>query len=121
MAKRIVIGITGASGAAYGVRLLRELRAARGWESHLVLSDAGALNCFHELGLGRKEVERLAHVSYHVGQIVFIAKAARGSEWQYLSIPPGQSAAYNQNPTGERAASHAQALRDRASAAKPSS
>ena len=30
----------------------------------------------------------LAHVAYHVGQIVFMAKAMRGSEWEYLSIPP---------------------------------
>lgn len=30
----------------------------------------------------------LAHVAYHVGQIVFIAKAMRGGEWEYLSIPP---------------------------------
>jgi hypothetical protein len=30
----------------------------------------------------------LAHVAYHVGQIVFIAKAMRGAEWEYLSIPP---------------------------------
>jgi Protein of unknown function (DUF1572) len=55
----------------------------------------------------------LAHTAYHVGQIVFIAKAARGAEWRHLSIPPGQSAAYNQNPTGERAASHARSLTDR--------
>jgi hypothetical protein len=33
----------------------------------------------------------LAHISYHVGQIVFIAKAMRGAEWENLSIPPGQS------------------------------
>ena len=39
--RRLVVAITGASGAAYGVGLLRELRAARGWESHLVLSEAG--------------------------------------------------------------------------------
>ena len=30
----------------------------------------------------------LAHVSYHVGQIVYLAKAARGAAWTYLSIPP---------------------------------
>lgn len=30
----------------------------------------------------------LAHVAYHVGQIVFIAKTTRGSDWEYLSIPP---------------------------------
>jgi len=62
--KRLVVAITGASGAAYGVRLLRELRAARGWESHLVLSEAGALNCWHELRMKRKDVERLAAVAY---------------------------------------------------------
>ncbi len=44
----------------------------------------------------------LAHVSYHVGQIVFVAKALRGAQWQWLTIPPGKSADYNQNPTRER-------------------
>jgi hypothetical protein len=44
----------------------------------------------------------LAHLSYHVGQIVYIGKAKRGREWTYLSIPPGGSTAYNQNPTLER-------------------
>jgi uncharacterized damage-inducible protein DinB len=44
----------------------------------------------------------LAHVSYHVGQVVYAAKAARGDRWTYLSIPPGQSDQYNQAPTGER-------------------
>ena len=44
----------------------------------------------------------LAHLSYHVGQIVYIAKSLRGKEWKYLSIPPGQSDAYNANPTLER-------------------
>ena len=34
----------------------------------------------------------LAHASYHVGQIVYEAKALRGADWRYLSIPPGQSA-----------------------------
>jgi len=33
----------------------------------------------------------LAHTSYHVGQIVFVAKALRGADWRYLSIPPGRS------------------------------
>jgi hypothetical protein len=44
----------------------------------------------------------LAHASYHVGQIVYAAKAARGDDWTYLSIPPGKSDEYNQNPTLER-------------------
>lgn len=63
--KRLIVGITGASGAVYGVRLLEALRATRGWESHLVLTDAGVLNCWHELKLKRKDVERLAHAAYH--------------------------------------------------------
>ncbi len=40
----------------------------------------------------------LAHTSYHVGQIVYLAKSMRGRDWQYLSIPPGKSAAYNEAP-----------------------
>lgn len=65
MARRLIVGITGATGAAYGVRLLEALRGERGWESHLVLSDAGVLTAHQELGLGRREIERLAHVAYH--------------------------------------------------------
>lgn len=53
----------------------------------------------------------LAHVSYHVGQIVYAAKTIRGGSWKFLSIPPGQSNAYNLNPTGEKPADHTQALK----------
>ena len=44
----------------------------------------------------------LAHASYHVGQIVYAAKAALGPEWRYLSIPPGESDRYNLQPTLDR-------------------
>ena len=53
MAKRLIVAITGATGAAYGVRLLEALRRQRGWESHLVLSEAGALTAWQELEIGR--------------------------------------------------------------------
>jgi uncharacterized damage-inducible protein DinB len=36
----------------------------------------------------------LAHTSYHVGQIVYVAKGLAGKDWKYLSIAPGQSDAY---------------------------
>lgn len=49
----------------------------------------------------------LAHATSHVGQIVFWGKVLKGDHWQYLSIPPGQSAAYNANPTLEKPAEHA--------------
>ena len=48
----------------------------------------------------------LAHVSYHVGQIVYLAHAHRGDGWKYLSIPPGGSAAYNAAPRSETPAGH---------------
>jgi uncharacterized damage-inducible protein DinB len=44
----------------------------------------------------------LAHVSYHVGQIVYAAKTIRGDDWAYLSIPPGKSDEYNQHPILDR-------------------
>jgi hypothetical protein len=44
----------------------------------------------------------LAHTAYHVGQIVYVAKALRGGEWRWLTIPPGGSGAYNQNPAREK-------------------
>lgn len=75
--RRLVVAITGASGASYGVGLLRELRAMPGWESHLVLSDAGALNCWHELRMKRRDVERLAGVAHHPRDIA--APIASGS------------------------------------------
>ena len=64
MKKRLIVGITGATGAVYGVEILRSLKELSEWESHVVLSDAGALNVWHELKLKRKDVEALADVAY---------------------------------------------------------
>jgi uncharacterized protein DUF1572 len=44
----------------------------------------------------------LTHTSYHVGQIVQLAKAFRGNDWHSLSIPLGKSREYNRNPRGQR-------------------
>lgn len=52
----------------------------------------------------------LAHASYHVGQIVYVAHAVCGPTWRYLSIPPGGSDAYNAAPTSETPAAHAARL-----------
>lgn len=65
MTKRLIVGITGATGSAYGIGVLEELRRLKGWETHLVLTDAGVLNAHQELGLKRKDIERLAHHAYH--------------------------------------------------------
>ncbi|KNZ32557.1 MAG: 3-octaprenyl-4-hydroxybenzoate carboxy-lyase [Methylibium sp. NZG] len=60
---RVVVGVTGATGAVYAVRLLDRLRAA-GRETHVVVSPAGVLNVHHELGLDRKAFEALADVAH---------------------------------------------------------
>lgn len=44
----------------------------------------------------------LAHVAYHTGQIVQLARARAGANWRSLSIPRGGSAAYASNPTREK-------------------
>ena len=44
----------------------------------------------------------VTHTSYHVGQIVFLARSLRGKRWEWLTIPPGQSDAYNQSPQREK-------------------
>jgi flavin prenyltransferase len=65
---RLVIGITGASGAIYGVRLLERARGL-GVETHLVVTAAGVLNVHHELGLARGALEALATRAYAPGDI----------------------------------------------------
>ncbi len=62
--KRLIVAITGASGSLYGVRLLEAMRTVEDWETHVVISNAGALNAQHELSLSKKQVEALADVVY---------------------------------------------------------
>jgi 4-hydroxy-3-polyprenylbenzoate decarboxylase len=67
--RRLIVAITGASGAVYGVRLLEHLRASRAAETHLLLSPAGVLNVFQELGRKRADVESLADIVHNVADI----------------------------------------------------
>ena len=67
--KRLVVAITGASGALYGVRLLEALRSLKDVETHLMISDAGVLSMHHELDLKRKDVEALADVVHNARDI----------------------------------------------------
>jgi 4-hydroxy-3-polyprenylbenzoate decarboxylase len=59
--RRIIVGISGASGAIYGVRLLQALRDVPGVQTHLVVSAAGWRNVEEEHGLQRAAIEALAH------------------------------------------------------------
>lgn len=67
--QRIIVGISGASGAIYGVRLLQALRTLPSIETHAVISDAGWLNITHELGLERTHAPALADVVHSIDHI----------------------------------------------------
>lgn len=69
MSKRLVIAITGATGAIYGVRLLQMLRALPDWETHLIISQAAVLSIREELSLSIKEIEAQADVVYNVRDV----------------------------------------------------
>ena len=66
--RRLVVGITGASGAVYGVRLLERARLL-GVETHMVATPAAVLNVHHELGLDRRSLEALASHAYSPGDV----------------------------------------------------
>ena len=67
--RRLIIGITGATGVIYGVRLLQLLQTIPEIETHLIISDAGVLNLHQELEMRRKDVEALANVIHNVRDI----------------------------------------------------
>ena len=91
----------------------------KGW--NVLLSTLDQLtdeNLTHEISLRGQKLpvhealnRALAHISYHVGQIVYVSHTFRGGEWKYLSIPPGGSAAYNANPKFEKPTAHAEGLK----------
>ncbi|MEI5999425.1 UbiX family flavin prenyltransferase [Paraburkholderia bengalensis] len=66
---RIVVGISGASGAMIGVRLLAALRRLGTHETHLIVSASGAVTAAQELGLTRSDLEGLADVTHNVRDI----------------------------------------------------
>lgn len=62
--KRLIVGISGASGVVYGVRLLQALRALSGVESHLIMSHAARRTLALETDLSPHQVQGLADVVY---------------------------------------------------------
>jgi flavin prenyltransferase len=73
---RLVVGITGASGAIHGVRILQRLRALN-VETHLIVTAAGVINTHHELAMDRSAIESLADHVHAPGDIA--ACVASGS------------------------------------------
>jgi len=67
--RRLIVAITGASGAVYGVRALHMLRLCDAVETHLLVSASGWLTLQHELGLQRDAVHALADVVHNVRDV----------------------------------------------------
>jgi flavin prenyltransferase len=66
---RVVVGISGASGAVYGLRLLERLRAAGSVETHLILTRAGEKTLYLETGKSASEAKALADFAYPLEDI----------------------------------------------------
>lgn len=66
--RRMVVGITGATGIVYGVRLLQALRELK-IESHLIVSKAGEMTRAYETDMSSEELRRLADVVYSPSDI----------------------------------------------------
>jgi polyprenyl P-hydroxybenzoate/phenylacrylic acid decarboxylase-like protein len=75
--KRLVIAMTGATGAIYGVRMLQILQQQPEWESHLVISSSGLINLKYEMEMERSALYALADVVHGVNDIA--ASIASGS------------------------------------------
>jgi flavin prenyltransferase len=67
--RRLIVAMTGATGSIYGLRILETLRGMGGWETHLVVSDAGMLNAWQEYRLARKDITKLADVVHNVRDV----------------------------------------------------
>jgi len=76
LAKRIIVGISGASGIIYGIELLKTLRELE-IETHLVISKAGEMTRGYETDISSQELKQLAHFHYHNEN--FAAPIASGS------------------------------------------
>ncbi len=76
-APRLIVGITGATGAVYGVRLLQHLRRLGVARSHLVVSPAGWMSIRAETDMERRDVEALADELHPIGDVA--ATIASGS------------------------------------------
>lgn len=85
--RRLVVAITGATGAVYGVRLLQHLAPLAAIETHLIVSDAAALTLHHEVGMARREVEALADV-VHKNRDIGAACASGSFQTDGMVIAP---------------------------------
>ena len=85
--KRLIIAITGATGAVYGVRMLQILREQPEWESHLVISKAGLINLQYEMAMDKAALYALADVTHGIHDIAATI-ASGGFKTEGMIIAP---------------------------------
>ena len=85
--KRLIIAITGATGAIYGVRMLQVLQPQSEWETHLVISSAGLVNLKHELDMTKNDLSALADVTHGINDIAATI-ASGGFKTEGMIIAP---------------------------------
>lgn len=85
--KKLIVGISGASGVIYGIRLLELLRAAPDVETHLIMSTAAATTIGLETDFTADEVMQLADVSYRFRDIAAAVSSGSFKTWGMIVIP----------------------------------
>ncbi len=65
----LIIGITGASGVIYGIRLLEVLSTRNDIETHLIISDAAKINIKIETDYKLEDIKSLANFSYDISDM----------------------------------------------------
>ena len=79
MKKRLVVGVSGASGAPLAIELLRQLKHRPEVESHLILTKGGAMTLHQETGMSTEEFQELADVVHDNANIEGTTQAGVGS------------------------------------------
>ncbi len=83
----IIVGITGATGTVYGIRLLEVLAPMKDIETHLVISEAGKKTIAHETPQSIDDIRKLASYSYDIDDIE--APISSGSFfWDGMVVAP---------------------------------
>ena len=85
--KKLIVGISGASGVIYGIRLLQLLRDVPDVETHLILSSAAATTIGLETDLTAEQVMQLADVTYRFKDIAAAVSSGSFRTWGMVVIP----------------------------------
>ncbi|MFZ5774559.1 MAG: UbiX family flavin prenyltransferase [Thermodesulfobacteriota bacterium] len=86
--KRIILAITGATGALYAVEFLRLMAGRHDVELHGIISQAGEQVLGIELGMGRNDLSRLAPVTWHAITDFAAPMSSGSSDFSAMAVLP---------------------------------